>query len=450
MSAKTRVHAGLAAAILTITTGLFPGTTPAHAAEADPLVGWQHETAKVLEAQKVTRGKGVVVGIHDSGVSEHPYFKDKSVIGGYGYADLLGPRESGSAVGLKPGQVRDPSRTDLNGHGTAMAGVTLSVAPEASIMPLRFGDFDVLPDAGTAAKLIIWGVNHGAKVISMSWGGVDSPDLRWALQYAAHRDVVLVAAAGNDNHAQTYGDAPAIIPGVLNVAATDRSNAPSKFSNFGPQILIAAPGEGYTALKNKLKWDPNDITRPNSDTTTVLEDKQGTSPAAAFVAGVAALVRAKFPNLNAASVVQRMTATATDLGTQGRDDRFGHGLINAHAALTANVDSVKESTIGYPLGKPGAPDKLLNAASKDTGRDAAGSSDSSNLFGWVFGGVAVAALIAAMIFLRGRKPAPGGGHGRPHGGGRPPGPRQDWSQPQTSPDAPQSGWPQGPPPPNGR
>jgi hypothetical protein len=159
-------------------------------------------------------------------------------------------------------------------------------------------------------------------VINLSLGGPgDSPVLQQAVQYALSRDVLVVAAAGNAASAEpSY---PAAYDGLVSVASTNDAGESSWFSNHAPWVDLAAPGEDIYS------------TYPGNAGTDRYESGSGTSFASPLVAGIAALVRATNPSWTQAQVASRLYATARDLGPRGLDDSYGHGLVDAAAALGA-------------------------------------------------------------------------------------------------------------------
>ncbi|MEJ7726630.1 MAG: S8 family serine peptidase, partial [Actinomycetes bacterium] len=106
---------------------------------------------------------------------------------------------------------------------------------------------------------------------------------------------------------------------------------------YGPEVDLAAPGDVVSLLPNGRYG----------------ETKGGTSSAAAITSGVAALVRAQFPDLDAANVVNRLIATGRDIGAAGQDDKFGYGVVDPVAALTADVPPVSENPLGSPVDSGG-------------------------------------------------------------------------------------------------
>lgn len=147
-------------------------------------------------------------------------------------------------------------------------------------------------------------------------------------------DIVIVASVGNQPKSLTI-DWPARYEGVVAVGAVDRVGNHAGFSLTGPQVTVSAPGVEIE-------------TTGRSDGTG---RGDGTSPATAITAGVVALIRSKFPKLSAAEVIHRLTATAKDAGTPGRDPEYGYGIVNPYAALTADVPT--ETPTGSPPTSPG-------------------------------------------------------------------------------------------------
>ena len=180
--------------------------------------------------------------------------------------------------------------------------------------------------AQAPTEMIAAAVRAGAdrgRVLNLSFAvGVDEPAIRKAVQYAVDRDVVVVAAAGNEARSQpglTWY--PAAYDGVLAVAGVDAAGQASAESNRGAWVDVAAPGEGLTA--------------PSAGGEGFVAVK-GTSFATAVVSGVAALVRARYPDMPAAEVVRRIEATAVS-STGGRDERTGAGIVDPYLALTAEA-----------------------------------------------------------------------------------------------------------------
>ncbi len=290
---------------------------------------WHLDAMGVYQAQQVVRGDGVVVAVVDSGV-------DDTV------PDLAGALLPGAGFGTAVGT---DGTDDKDGHGTAMAaliggrgadGGALGVAPGARILPVSVGlDAERFTTVSVASG-ITWAVDNGADVVNLSLTSLATltPDLLRAVNYAFDRDVVVVAGTGNSG--ERHIGAPANIRGVIAVSGTEQGNAPWASSNVGPETVLAAPARGIvTAVPSAV-----------SDTGYVEVD--GTSAATALVSGAAALVRARYPEMDAGNVVNRLIATATDLGAAGRDEATGFGLVNVVGAVSAEVAPVERNPLAPP------------------------------------------------------------------------------------------------------
>jgi type VII secretion-associated serine protease mycosin len=300
---------------------------------------WHLDYLNVTRAHRITQGAGVTVAVIDTGVDA-------------GHPDLAGAVLAGTDLTATPVGKRD-GRTDLDGHGTAMAGLVvarghgsnrgaLGIAPRARVLPIRNREFGSVGGITGLPESIEWAVSHGARVISMSVG-VPDPDeqLRAAVEAARRADVVLVAAVGNRPLSQAV-EYPAGFPGVLAVGGIDRRGAHADVSVTGPEVTVAAPAV--------------DVVSTDKRGDTGYTRGEGTSGATAIVAGAAALVRARYPDLSAAEVVHRLTATARDAGDPGRDQLYGFGILNLVAALTADVPPpTAEATTAAPAPAPASP-----------------------------------------------------------------------------------------------
>lgn len=206
----------------------------------------------------------------------------------------------------------------------------------------------------TMAAAVVRAVDAGASIINISEvscnpAGSDSADgpLGAAVKFAAERDVVVVAAAGNldqancaNQNARTGWDevgtviSPAWFSAhVLSVASTDPNGSTSQFSIHGPWVGIAAPGRAIVSLDSRAGATGLVNAQHGEQGPTSID---GTSFSAAYVSGLAALVRSRYPELTAAQVIDRIERTAHNPGT-GRDDEVGYGLIDPVAALTAQL-----------------------------------------------------------------------------------------------------------------
>jgi type VII secretion-associated serine protease mycosin len=285
---------------------------PVHAA-SDPLLAqqWGIFAIGADRVWSTTTGAGVIVAVVDSGSGPHPDLAENLLPG----RSFLNSTET-------------PDGDDINtsGHGSHVAGIIAAaanngiggsgVAPHAKILPIR-----VLNQAGEGttspvASGVRFAADNGAKVINLSLGGIsESSILTEAIQYATEKGALVVAAAGNGgpNDAPKW---PAALDLTIAVTAVDPANNPPIFDQRGDYIDIAAPG---TNIVSTAKGD--------------YFVENGTSMAAGFVAGAAALLFAAEPRVTNAQVRDILLRTATDIGEPGRDVTFGAGLINMVAAL---------------------------------------------------------------------------------------------------------------------
>ncbi|MGW7682180.1 S8 family serine peptidase [Kribbella sp. NPDC054772] len=225
--------------------------------------------------------------------------------------------------------------TDGDGHGTAVTGIIAAgtgnstgiagVAWNAKVRPIKVLDDTGSGDDTNLINGLNWAVKNKVRVINMSLGGEgDDPVLHTAIKNAVNAGVVLVAAAGN-----TGGDSsnhfPGAYPEVLSVSATTPAGVLTSFSSYGDAVDIAAPGYDITS------------TAPRDQTPAGYEPYwlglAGTSFSSPIVAGVAALVRDKWPSYTPAQVMARLKATARDAGPRGTDPYYGAGILDAYQAL---------------------------------------------------------------------------------------------------------------------
>ena len=230
--------------------------------------------------------------------------------------------------------------TDPNGHGTALAGIVAGVSNNIGITGVCFSGVSIMPvtvlgadgigkDADIIAG-ILYAVDQGANVILMGFSNPGfSQNLQDAIDYAWSKNVVLVAATGNDGISDpTY---PAGDRGVIGVSATDSSDALAPFSNYGKDVFLAAPGVGIVTTNLDYNAYPA---------------VSGTSASAAIAAGVAGFLRAYDATLSNGVVVSRMAASADAAGNS--TDETGNGRINmANAVFNTGSDEIE------PAGAPG-------------------------------------------------------------------------------------------------
>jgi len=270
---------------------------------------WNLPIIGTSEGWTVSRGApAVTVAVVDTGVAlQHP--------------DLQGHLVEGFNV-VDPAM---PPEDDV-GHGTHVAGVVSALTDNGqgvagmtwynNIMPVKVLDSTGMGSTYSVAQGIIWATDHGAKVINMSLGNYASAEfLHDAIRYAFDRDVVLIAATGNDSTSQP--GFPAAYPEVFAVSATNPHRQRASFSNYGDYVDVVAPGENIAS--------------------TYLDNQyaalSGTSMASPHVAALAALIRSANPKLKNTEIYDIMRRSAVDLGPKGKDPDYGYGQIHVAKAL---------------------------------------------------------------------------------------------------------------------
>jgi type VII secretion-associated serine protease mycosin len=414
MRMATAVRALAAIGLVTMMTVLV-GQVPAHADTVRGLA-WHLDYLHIAQAHKVSQGAGVVVAVIDTGVdASHP--------------DLQGQVLPGTGEDTDAAPDGRSDSDTVHGHGTGVASLIagkgggdmrlLGIAPKAKILPISNGAESMSDETDRAIR---WAAHHGAKVINISLAGRGpaSEDERQAIQYALSKDVVVVAGAGNVPVNGVNVGMPANIPGVIAVSSVDKSGKLWTESSQGPEVVVAAPGVRVIT------------SAPHSASDNGYLVRDGTSLAAPIVAGEAALIRAKFPTLDAANVVNRIIRTARDAGQPGRDSQFGFGIVDPLAALTADIPAVTTNPLLQPAGVPSA-----TAGSARPTHDAGPAVEITN-WNWarfavcVSVVVAVVAAIVVLIVLLARQssrraaarraasqPVPPSGWGHPPGYGQP-------------------------------
>lgn len=323
---------GLVGALALVVVAVLAGSAPAAASSTDAVRDAQYwlNDYGIRDAWNVTKGAGVTIAVIDTGVGSPPEL-DGVVTDG---TDFSGQGSSDGRTPVGPDGEHGTLVASLAaGRGTAPGAGVIGSAPEASVLAISIG-FDTGDSDQQIADAVRWAVDHGADIINMSLtrNTLDWP-VSWddAFTYAADHDVVVLAAAGNRGSGTTSVGAPATMPGVLTVAGVDRAGDTSdKASAQGVTIGVAAPSEDLVGAMpdgSHVRWS-------------------GTSGATPIVAGVVALVKASHPELDAANVINRITATARDAGAPGPDVAYGFGLLDASAAVRAEVPHVDENPMG--------------------------------------------------------------------------------------------------------
>ncbi len=211
--------------------------------------------------------------------------------------------------------------TDINGHGTATAGLVADLTPDAvDVMVLRVYDDNNMSKASRVLTALEYALENGAAVVNLSLGWTNAIEkgysfLNNVLAQAYASGVVVVAAAGNRGQNNPAGNADDVYPAnqeaVLTVSGVNRSRAfDSSYSSSGTAVDLCAPGSNVV------------VAAPGGGTSV----RSGTSFAAPHIAAAAACVRLAQPGLSAAGVRQMLYRYADDLGDPGRDDAYGYGL----------------------------------------------------------------------------------------------------------------------------
>jgi membrane-anchored mycosin MYCP len=364
-------------------SGVIPGSDPG-------AVTPSQATLNLPAAWQFSRGDGQLVAVLDTGV--RPGLRLPNVEPGGDFVE--------TTDGL----------TDCDGHGTLIAGIIAGqpsddgfsgVAPAARVVSIRTTSAKFSPrtpggdpllarvsaEVATLGRAIVHAADLGARVIDVSEitclpvdRPIDQAALGAAIRYAAvDKDAVIVAAAGNsgsigggtscESNPLTDMSRPAdprnwagvtsvSIPSfwqpyVLSVASLTPEGQPSKFTMAGPWVGIAAPGEHVVSISN---GDGGGLANGLPDDHQQLVSLSGTSYAAGYVAGVAALVRSKYPNLNATQVVHRITATARG-GAREPSNVVGAGSVDPVAALTWQLPAGEQPGVApaKPVALPPAP-----------------------------------------------------------------------------------------------
>ncbi|WP_244308526.1 type VII secretion-associated serine protease mycosin, partial [Streptomyces monomycini] len=299
---------------------LLFGTASAASADQVRDDQWALDYLSANQAWSQSTGKGVTVAVIDNGVNgSHP--------------DLTGnvlPGKNFSSGDPADHETRNNHGTGMasiiagHGHGSGGSQGVKGLAPDAKILPIKTWDSDGNTLSNSMAEPLRYAVDQGAKVVNMSFAGVGSlrDDEKQAVAYAASKDVLLVAGSGNNGSSYSYY--PAAEPGVLAVGAVNQEGKVWDHSNYGPHLLLSAPGRN---IRSAAASQPYQYTR-------------GTSDATAFVSAAAALLRSKYPDLTAGQVANRLTKTAqfpSAASGTAPDAYYGYGVIRPYDALTKDI-----------------------------------------------------------------------------------------------------------------
>ncbi len=280
----------------------------------DPLFGnqWHHTNVNSRQAWDLTTGNSsVLVGVCDTGFDvNHPD------LGPNLRTDLAFNAHDGSNYIF-----------DANGHGTGSAGTLGAVGNngigvaganwDVDIIPVRIAISDQNSSAyiSTMATCIEYAADNNARVVNLSYGGIQYSTIDAAAQYLRARNGLLFMSAGNSGQEHpTYPDYTSLV----GVGATDRNDNRASFSSWGAYVDITAPGVEIAT------------TYPNNQYVYY----SGTSFSSPLTAGIAALMVAANPAITPDEIENGLFSTAVDIGAAGDDNVFGHGLVDAFAAVT--------------------------------------------------------------------------------------------------------------------
>ncbi|MFH9607645.1 type VII secretion-associated serine protease mycosin [Streptomyces sp. NPDC017448] len=356
-AARRLLTAAAAAAVLLV-------TLPAHPAAADdatrctfpskkyPGRPWSLQRVLLDELWKQSTGEGVRVAVIDTGVDIRNDQLTSAVDVKAGRNFL--PKGLKTPDGVKIERGKENGTTDTVGHGTKVAGIIAAreaegtgftgLAPDATIIPIQQNDAEGHGNTDSLARAITYAVDGaGADIINISQDTADavkpSAELKQAVDRALAQNVVVVASAGNDglggNVKETY---PASFEGVLAVASSDRNNERAPFSQSGDFVGIAAPGVDMVS------------TVPGGGHCV----DNGTSFSAPYVAGVAALLRAKHPRWTQGQIVAQIQQTA-ERSIAGHDNAVGWGVVDPVRALTEDDRPIDRPVASEGMSKGKAP-----------------------------------------------------------------------------------------------
>lgn len=366
-------------------------------------------------------GRGIVVSVIDTGVQgDIPELNGKVLPG----ADLIGNGSHGTV---------DYDR-DAFSHGTAMASIIAAgqgylgiegLAPAARILPIAVPLRGVarkgIPTQGAPAVAIDYAVDHGARIINLSLGGISlesqqseacEPALQVAVTRALAKGALVVAAGGNSGDKGSPVEEPGVCLGVVSVGAVDQALNVTSFSSRQAYLTVTAPGDHVPSLSRK------------ADSAYIGE---GTSQATAITSAALALIWSRYPSETNRQILTRLLSTATDRGTPGRDSAYGLGVIDPQAAIAAGVPAAAAPNVVFdgiaPLAalnaataKAAAPRTVAVAGNARAPLGAATVGTAPALLGagfWVLGAaallcavLAVSLLVLAVRRARGRRRRP--------------------------------------------
>ncbi|MFH8481759.1 MULTISPECIES: type VII secretion-associated serine protease mycosin [unclassified Streptomyces] len=354
---------------------------------------WSLQRVLLDELWKQSTGKGVRVAVIDTGVDvKNPQLTPAvDVKAGKNFL----PKKLRTEDGREIERGKENGTTDTVGHGTKVAGIIAAreakgtgftgLAPDATIIPIQQNDAHGNGTADTLVRAILYAADTAkAHIINISQDTADAvaptPRLEQAIDHALTKNIVVIASAGNDgvggNVKRTY---PASYEGVLAVASSDRNNERAYFSQAGPFVGIAAPGVDMIS------------TVPGGGHCA----DNGTSFSAPYVAGVAALIKAKHPDWTQRQIVAQLQQTA-ERSVAGHDRHVGWGVVDPVRALTEDDKPIDRPVASEGMSKGEAP----TTAQLQLGETADERNARLATYVVVGGGVLVAAIAGAAVAVR--------------------------------------------------
>ncbi|MGV9347599.1 S8 family serine peptidase [Streptomyces spiralis] len=394
-----RAVGAIVGTLAALTVGLAPSATADEQSKQ-----WYLKPMQAEQMWKVSTGEGVKVAVIDTGVNP-----DTPSLRGQVLADEV------------PKSVGYHATHDFDGHGTTMAeliagtgagGGIKGLAPGAKIVPYRIdleglkgAEVKKTPDAPQAIRAA---ADTDAKIISMSFGGVPDPTMEEAVNYAASKGKLMIAAVGNAGRGDGQVGFPAGFHYVIGVSSMDASGNVSKFSSHGSWVDLTAPGEGFPG------W---------CDATfrSYCDNQNGTSAAAAIASASAALIWSAHPDWTVNQVTRALLDTAGRSWARNNPSSYlGYGAVRPKNVLKnphydpgpPDVDPLAEENGGGDLlAKAGAspapsasasapasasassqaPENGTSGGTSAAGSNARSSNDSSTL--WIALGAAAAVVV---------------------------------------------------------